>query len=111
MSEVHAILNLERYAAYVRKRVAAAMAEDYTDNLDEFLTIGQACDMVLDCSIGRDEEGRPLLDDAGHSRLFETVKTRIFNCGLSKLAANGTLDCAWDDKRKNMIFWNSYKKE
>lgn len=105
MSEVFAIMNLEKYASYVRKRVASSMSEDRGDDLDEFITIKQACDMIIDYSVGKDEEGRPLLDDESHSRLFEAVKTRIFNCGLSKLAARGELECAWDEESRNMVFW------
>lgn len=105
MSEVHAILDLDRYASYIRKRAAISLAEDYTEDLDEFLTIPQAVGMIKEHSIGIDEEGRHLLDEESHSLLFDAARTRIHNCGLAKLAAEGLLECAWDDDANEMMFW------
>lgn len=110
MSEVHAILNLEKYASYIRKRAAISISEDYSEDLDEFVTIGQTSMIIEEHSIGKDDEGHHLLDEASHSRLFEAVRTRLFNCGLSKLAADGALECAWDDAKNEMVFWKSGQK-
>lgn len=105
MSEIHAIMNLDKYGAYIRKRAAISLAEDYSEDLDEFLTIPQAVGMIKDYSIGTDEEGRYLLNEEAHSLLFEAARTRIYNCGLAKLAAKGMLECAWDDETNEMVFW------
>jgi len=109
MDEVHAIMNLERYAAYLRRRAALSYSEDYNDNLDDFVTIKQTSDMIVDHSIGKDEEGRYLIDEKSHTKLFEAVRLRLYNSGLSKLAAKDLLECAWDDKRGEMVFWAKKK--
>jgi hypothetical protein len=105
MSEVYAIMNLEKYAGMIRARAAATIAESSTEELEEFVTIQQTTSMILEHSIGKDEEGRPLLDDGSHAELFRSVKERIFNSGLSKLAAKDIVECAWDDEKNEMIFW------
>lgn len=100
-------MNLDRYAAYIRRRAAISLAEDYKEDLDEFVTIKQTVGLIVENSIGQDEEGRYLLDEESHSRLFESVRTRLYNCGLSKLAAEGLLECAWDTESNEMVFWGS----
>jgi hypothetical protein len=105
MSEVYSVMNLDKYAAYMRKKAATAISEDDSQKLDEFITVRQAALMIEEHSIGKDEDGRLLLDDDSHERLFESIKTRIYNCGLSKLAAEGLLECAWDSEKDEMVFW------
>lgn len=107
MSEIHAIMNLDRYAAYIRKRAALSLAEDYKEDLDEFVTIRQTADMIVEHSMGQDEDGHYLINEESHSMLFESVRTRLYNCGLSKLAAGGMLECAWDDETNEMVFWKA----
>lgn len=110
MSEVHAIMNMDKYSAYIRKRAAASISEDYSENLDEFVTIAQTSGIIVEHCIGKDEDGHYLLDENSHSKLFEAVRTRLFNCGLSKLAADGALECAWDDAKNEMVFWKPGQK-
>ena len=105
MDEVHAIMNLDKYASYIRKRAAISFSEDYAEDLDDFVTIKQTVDMIIDHSIGKDEKGLYLIDESSHKRLFEEIRLRIYNSGLSKLAAKDMLECAWDDKKGEMVFW------
>lgn len=109
MDEVHAILNLDRYAAYIRKRAAMSFSENYGEDLDEFITIKQAADMIVEHSIGKDEQGLYLINESSHKKLFEEIRLRIYNSGLSKLAAKDMLECAWDDKKGEMVFWAKKK--
>lgn len=109
MGEVHAIMNLEKYAAYIRRRAALSFSEDYEENLDEFITIPQTSSLIEEHSIGKDEDGRLLVDEDANKALFEAVKVRLYNAGLSKLAAKDLLECAWDDKKGEMVFWSKKK--
>jgi len=109
MGEIHAIMNLERYAAYIRRRAALSFSDNHNENLDEFITVQQASKMIEEHSIGKDEEGRHLIDEDSHKKLFEAVRLRIYNSGLSKLASNDLLECAWDDKKGEMVFWAKKK--
>ena len=104
--EVFCILNLEKYADFVRKKAAASFSKNYNNDIDGFMTIAQAVAMVKENSIGTDEEKRYLIDDESYEELFDAMKTRIYNSGLSKLAAMNYLECAWDDKKNEMVFWS-----
>jgi hypothetical protein len=103
--EVYCVMNLEKYAKYMRDTAAASFAKNYTDKLDDFVTIAQVCKMIKENSIGQDEEGRELLDDKAHEEIAEALRVRIHNAGVSKLAASDHLECAWDDKKNEMVFW------
>lgn len=104
-NEHHQILNLEKYADFVRKKAARTFAENYEDELDQFITLNQAISMVKEKSIGKDKENKYLMDDRSYENLFEDMKLRIYNSGLSKLASQGHLECAWDGEKNEMIFW------
>lgn len=110
MDEVHAIMNLDKYAAYIRRRAAISFSEDYAEDLDDFVTIKQTVDMIIEHSIGKDEKGLYLIDESSHKKLFDEIRLRIYNSGLSKLAAKDMLECAWDDKKGEMIFWPKKKE-
>lgn len=103
--ETHVIMNLDKYAAYMRKKAASYFSEEYDDDLNEFVTIPQVCQMIAHRSSGKDEQNRYLLSETGCDELFEDLKTRLYNCGLSKLAAKDLLECAWDDEEGEMVFW------
>ena len=103
--ETHVIMNLDKYASYMRKKAAAYFSDEYEDDLDEFVTIPQVQQMIDYRSSGMDEQGRYLLSEAGCDELFEDIKTRLYNCGLSKLAAKDILECAWDEEIGEMVFW------
>ena len=104
--EIFCILNLEKYAEFVRKKAASSFSENHTDEINGLVTVAQAILMVKENSIGLDENDRYLIDDKAYEMLFEAMKTRIYNSGLSKLAAQGHLECAWDEKRNEMVFWS-----
>lgn len=106
--EIHAIMNLEKYATYMRRKAALSYADSYTENLDEFMTVKQTTQMIIEYSIGKDEEGRYLIDEESYLKLFDSIKLRLYNVGLAKLAAQDLLECAWDDEKNEMVFW---KKE
>ena len=109
--EVYCIMNPEKYAEYIRKKVAETFAKDFYENLDEFVTIGQVIKFIEERAIGKDKEGRSLLDDKAYDTLFHTIRVRIYNTGIAKLAGSGELECAWDNKRNEMIFWGPDEKK
>jgi hypothetical protein len=109
MGEIHAIMNLGKYAAYIRRRAALSFSEDHEENLDDFITIAQTANLIEEHSVGKDEDGRLLIDEAANKSLFEAVRVRLYNAGLSKLAAKDLLECAWDDKKGEMVFWAKKK--
>ena len=111
--EIHCIINLKKYAAYIRKSVAESFAKgdklDENEDLESYVTVDQVSQMIYDNSVGKDEEGHQLITQEGRNTLREQLKTRIYNSGLSKLAAKGLLECAWDDEKNTMVFWSDEK--
>lgn len=105
MSDIYAIVDLEGYAVEMRKAAAESLADNYNENLDEFITINQMINIIDEECVGYDETNRPLLDEDSNGNIFDSVVTWIYNVGLAKLAAKGLVECAWDNQTNEMIFW------
>lgn len=111
MSEVYAITNLEGYATQMRDAAAKSLSENHNDNLDEYVSIDQIINLVKNECVGFDDENRPLLDEDTNEKIFENTAVWIHNVGLAKLAAQDLVECAWDDKSNEMIFWAKEKRK
>lgn len=113
--EVHCIMNLDKYAEHVRKSSAESFAKgeklDEKEDLNDYVTIDQVRQMVAENALGMDEEGHYLINDEGYVTLVKQLKTRIYNSGLSKLAAKDLIECAWDSRKKTMIFWSNKESD
>ena len=107
MKEVYAIMNMDKYASYMREKAALSFTSKYEEDLEDFVSIKQVHSMIADYSSGTDEKGRVLLDEEGRGMLLEALTTRLYNMGLAKLAAKGILECAWDNEVNQMVFWTS----
>jgi hypothetical protein len=107
MSEIYSISDLDRYAESIRKNAALSFTEFYNENLDDFISIVQTTNLIKSNCIGEDEDGNFLIDEDSYNRTFEEVRMWLYNVGLAKLAAEGRIECAWDDKLNEMIFWLS----
>lgn len=109
--EIHCIINVEKYAQYIRKNAAMSFSQDESidesEDLESYVTTNQTCQMIEENSIGKDEEGHFMISEEGCKNLFEQLRTRIYNSGLSKLAAKDLLECHWDEKKNTMIFWSN----
>jgi len=113
--EVHCIINLKRYVEYVRKTAATSFSKgeelDESEDLETYVTTEQVSQMVAENAMGQDEDGHYLITDEGYKALFGQLKTRIYNSGLSKLAAKDLIECAWDDNKNTMVFWPSKEQK
>lgn len=108
--DTYAIMNLEKYADFLRKKAAQSFSEEYGENLDDFITIKQTCNFIEEYSKGKDQEGRLLISESGYEKLFDAIKDRLYNCGLSKLASQDLIECAWDGDKNEMVFWSKKSK-
>jgi hypothetical protein len=110
--EIHCILNLDKYIYMARKSAAESFSKnkgeklDESEDLNDYVTVNQVKQMIAENSIGTDDEDRYLMTHEGRKNLMEQLKTRIYNSGLSKLASKDLLECAWDNKKKTMLFWS-----
>lgn len=108
--ETYSITDLIGYCHSVRDAAASDLKKDYTENLDDFVTINQVKSIIKDHSVGTDDDDNFLINEEIHNEIYDSIQVRIFNVGLAKLAANGFIECAWDDDNNEMIFWASDTK-
>lgn len=107
MDNIYAIVDLEGYAREMREAAAKSLADPFDDDLDQYISIGQMINLVHEQCVSLDDQLRPLLNEDTNEQIYESTVTWIHNSGLSKLAAKGLIECAWDDKNQEMIFWTN----
>jgi hypothetical protein len=103
--KVYSIVDLEQYAISLRDAVAKTFKEHYSDNLDEYISINQVISVIEGYSVGNDDDGRLLITEEIFEYIFDDVRDWFYEVGLSKLAAKGLVECAWDNETNSMIFW------
>lgn len=107
MSEIYAIVDLDGYVREMRDAAAKTLAEDHDENLDEFVSVNQMINLVKSECVGFDDNERPMLNEDANEKIYEKTVAWIHNAGLAKLAAQGLIECAWDSKLNEMIFWSN----
>jgi hypothetical protein len=107
--ESYSIVDLEGYAKAMRDGAASSFEENYTENLDDFITIPQVINMIKKNNLGLDEEGNYLINEEIFNDVFESIRNWLYEVGLCKLAAKGFVDCSWNDESNEMIFWLANK--
>lgn len=105
------ITNMDGFAATIRDGAAKSISEEYTENLDEFITLPQITSMIKAKSIGVDDEGLYLITEKIFDETFEAIRKDIYQAGLAKLASKDQIQCAWDSKSNKMIFWIDSKTQ
>jgi hypothetical protein len=109
--EVYAIKDLNDYASQLRQLSAKSISENYTENLDDFITLGQLISLIMEKSQGFDEHNNVLIDVDTNEDLFYIVCDWIYGVGLSRLASQNLVECAWDDQQNCMVFWSPKNTE
>jgi hypothetical protein len=95
----------------MREAAAKSISSDNRDNLDEYISLKQMTNLVEEFCLGHDDEDRPLLDEDTNEQIFEETAIWIHNIALAKLAAQDLIECAWDDKVNEMVFWQKETKK
>jgi len=104
--EVYAIVDVDGYVSQMRQAAADSISENgSSDNLDEYISINQMVGLVKQNCLGFDDKERPLLNEDANNNIFEQAAVWIHNVGLARLAAQDLVECAWDSKNNEMIFW------
>lgn len=107
----YSITDLDGFSEYIRDAAATSISDNYTENLDDFITIQQIKNFIEQNHLGYDNEGLFQIDDNIVDDLFDYVRDDIYQVALARLAANGHIECAWDDDKNEMIFWIDSKNE
>lgn len=103
--EVYSITDINGYVSQMRQVAAETICENITEDLNDYISIGQMINLVNDNCIGFDTNNRPMLNETINEKLFEEISIWIHSVGLSKLAAKDFIECAWDNELNEMIFW------
>lgn len=110
MSDLYAIVDLDGYASQIREAAAKSLCDTSNDDLNEYISLTQIINMVKENCKGFDEENRPLLDEDTNEKIYEDTAVWIHSVGLAKLAGQDLIECAWDDKNNEMVFWAKENK-
>ena len=104
--QVYSIYDINGYVSQMREAAAKSISEDtINEDLDSYITINQMMGLVKTNCLGYDENNNPLLNEKSNEQIYEDAAIWIHNVGLSKLSAKDLVECAWDDKLNEMIFW------
>ena len=108
---VYAIKDLNDYASQLRELSANSISENYTENLDDFISLGQLKSLIIEKSQGTDENNHILISEKTNEDLFYIVADWIYGVGLSKLASQNLVECAWNNEQNCMVFWSAEKSQ
>lgn len=101
-----AIKKLDEISDIIRENAATSLAETYSSSqLDKFVTINQIENLIIEHSLGTDNEGQYIIDVDVFEDIFDAVRNMIYQSALAKLAASGTIESAWDSDKDKMVFW------
>lgn len=101
----YSVTDIDGFVDTIRHGAASSITENFADDLNEFMTLGQVKKLVISKSLGLDEYGYHTITEDIFDELFEEIRSTIYQSGLAKLAANGMIECAWDDQSNEMVFW------
>ena len=98
------IKKLDEVSDIIREQAAESLSEEYhTSTLDKFVTINQIEDVIIENSLGKDSEGLYIINMDIFADVFDIVRNMIYQSALSKLAASGTIESAWDSDKDKMV--------
>lgn len=107
METSYSIIDIKGFTQSIRDGAAKSIYENYTENLNNFITLSQIEKFITDISLGTDEEGNLIITESVFDETFEYVCRIIYQVGLSKLAAANKIECAWDSENNEMVFWTN----
>ena len=104
--QVMAVVDMDAYVEEIAKAVTQEISPgtNYKD-LFNYCTQEQIVGMIEENCLGFSEDNEPLINFEVFNTIFNSVLQRVQNGALSKLAAEGYLECAWDDEINEMVFW------
>lgn len=105
-NDTYIINDLTNLAISIRKNSALSFSGTYTENLDDFISIAQVENIIVQHT-DIDDDGNMIIDEDQYNTIFDEVSNWLFNIGLAKLAAEDKIQCAWDDENNCMIFWHN----
>lgn len=102
---LYSITDLDGYASHIREAVAKSFQEDYTENLDDYISLEQIKQIIDGYSLGTDENNDYLINEEVFNDIFDDIREFFYGVGVAKLAAKDLIECAWDNNLNEMVFW------
>jgi len=103
---VMAVVDMDGYVEEIARAVTQELSPGTNpSDLYNYCTKEQIIGIVKENCLGFSENDEPLINFEVFHTIFNSVLQRVQNGALSKLAAEGYLECAWDDDLNEMIFW------
>lgn len=90
-------------------KVSADQIDDNIKPLDilGYCTKNQIIGFFHEECLGYTEENQMVINYKTFDTVCRSVIQRVQNVAIAQLAADGYLDCAWDDDLNDMVFWLS----
>lgn len=108
--QVMAVVDIDGYVEEIAKAVTEELSPGSNHkDLYYYCTKQQIVGIVEENCLGFSENNEPLINFEVFHNIFHSVLQRVQNGALSQLAAEGYLECAWDDDLNDMVFWLSDK--
>lgn len=74
---------------------------------DQSPTVAQVVGFVVErCP---EVDGERIISKDMFFQIADTVRESLVGAALSEMAAEGSVECAWDDKTNEMVFWAAKK--
>lgn len=115
MRSLYVIKDLDGFCRSTRKLIADDLQGDYPkilsdEELDQFITIKQVENLVRENQvITENHDDNIYMNMIAYEKLCDIMINHMYGSALSKLAADGYLETAWDDNLNDMVFWASDK--
>lgn len=105
-TDFYTIDDVDGYCHQTRALVGTTFDTGITDQeLDQYITLAQVEKILDDFCDYHEENGLPIICQETHNNICEAILTRINNVGLAKLAADDSLQVAFDEEINDFVFW------
>ena len=105
-NEAYAITDIRGYRSTIAKVIADGFGAKDPVEVFEYITPKQMEQVIEEECLGHtEEENFFVINEDAHCNILNKVISLVQSSLLSKMAANGQLECAWDEKENDMVFW------
>jgi hypothetical protein len=110
--QIYTIVDIDGFCVEIRRIIAEELGYSnknkkiLKNTLDNFVTINQVEKLVLEYCLGYNEdEDEIYIDSESYEEICHNISTVMYGSALSKLAADGIIESAWDSEINDMVFW------
>lgn len=108
--ETYVISNLNGFAQNVRKSVAESFSDNYSENLDDFITVQQVISVIKETCQDVDDNNQFIINEDSFNTIFDNIRVWIYEVALAKLVAKGFVECCFNSEANEFEFWLAEKQ-